>query len=87
MKARLAALSVIMLVAGCVAIPRATNELENARAAFGAAHGSAESTARAVDLQIAQRALADAERFQKADADPALWRTLPISPSNARASR
>jgi outer membrane protein OmpA-like peptidoglycan-associated protein len=72
MKARLAALCVV-LVAGCVAIPRATNELESARAAYRAAAASAAVQARApVELQIAQRALADAERFQKADADPAL---------------
>ncbi len=73
MKAHLAVLCVVVLVAGCVAIPRATNELEIARAAYRAAHASAEVQARApVELQIAQRALADAERFQKADADPAL---------------
>lgn len=73
MKARLAALCLVVLVAGCVAIPRATNELESARAAYRAARASAEVQARApVELQIAQRALADAERFQKADADPAM---------------
>lgn len=73
MRTRLAALCVVVLVAGCVAIPRATNELESARAAYRVAAASAEVQARApVELQIAQRALADAERFQKADADPAL---------------
>jgi outer membrane protein OmpA-like peptidoglycan-associated protein len=73
MKTRLAALCVVVLVAGCVAIPRATNELESARAAYRAAAANAAVQARApVELQIAQRAMADAERFQKADADPAL---------------
>jgi len=60
------------LMAGCTAIPRATNELESARAAYRTAAASPEVQARApVELQIAERALADAERFQKADADPA----------------
>jgi outer membrane protein OmpA-like peptidoglycan-associated protein len=63
----------IALAAGCTAIPRATNELESARAAYRAAAASPEVQARApVELQIAERALGDAERFQKADADPAM---------------
>lgn len=63
----------IALAAGCTAIPRATNELESARAAYRAAAASAEVQARApVELQIAERALGDAERFHKADADPAM---------------
>jgi uncharacterized protein DUF4398 len=61
------------LMAGCTVLPRATNELERARAAYRAAAASPEVQARApVELQIAERALGDAERFQKADADPAM---------------
>lgn len=62
----------IALLTGCTAIPRATNELESARAAYRAAAASPEVQARApVELQIAERALGDAERFHNADADPA----------------
>ena len=60
-----------VLVAGCVAVPRATNELESARAAYRAAAASSVVQARApVELQVAERALADAERLHEADADP-----------------
>lgn len=63
----------IALAAACTAIPRATNELERARAAYRAAAASPEVQARApVELEIAERALGDAERFHKADADPAM---------------
>jgi hypothetical protein len=63
----------IALMAACTAIPRATNELESARAAYRAAAASPAVQARApVELQIAERSLGDAERFQKADADPAM---------------
>src|SRR6185312_9730978 len=45
------------LMAGCTAIPRATNELESARAAYRTAAASPEVQARApVELQIAERA-------------------------------
>jgi len=61
------------LVAGCTAIPRATNEIESARAAYRAAAASSEVQARApVELQVAQRALGDAERLHNADAEPAM---------------
>ena len=63
---------VCVLSAACVAIPRATNELESARAAYRLAAASSVVQARApVELQIAERALADAERLHQADADPA----------------
>ena len=63
----------IALAAGCTAIPRATNELESARAAYRAAAASPQVQARAaVELEMAERALADAERFQQADADPGM---------------
>lgn len=62
---------VCVLVAGCVAVPRATNELESARAAYRSAAASRVVQARApVELQVAERALADAERLHEADADP-----------------
>jgi len=63
----------LVLIAGCAAIPRATHQLESARAAYRAAAASPEVQARApVELQIAERALGDAERFQQADADPVM---------------
>jgi outer membrane protein OmpA-like peptidoglycan-associated protein len=70
---RFAAILAFPLVAACVAVPRATNELESARAAYRAAAAAPEVQTRApVELQLAERALGDAERFQKADADPAM---------------
>jgi Domain of unknown function (DUF4398) len=67
------AICAILLLAACVAVPRATNELESARAAYRAAAASPEVQTRApVELQLAERALGDAERFHKADADPAM---------------
>ncbi|HKQ29374.1 MAG TPA: OmpA family protein, partial [Burkholderiales bacterium] len=61
------------LVAGCVAIPRANNAVESARATYRLAAANAEVQLRApVELQIAERALAEAERFHGADADPAI---------------
>jgi outer membrane protein OmpA-like peptidoglycan-associated protein len=66
------ALVCVALMVACTAIPRATNELESARAAYRAAAASPEVQTRApVELQVAERALGDAERLQKADADPA----------------
>ena len=60
-----------VLLAGCVAVPRAVNELESARAAYRSAAASSVVQARApVELQVAERALADAERLNEADADP-----------------
>ena len=60
-----------LLSAGCVAIPHATYELESARAAYQSAAASSVVQARApVELQIAERALADAERLHNASADP-----------------
>lgn len=62
----------VALAAGCTAIPRATNEIESARVAYRAAAASPMVQARApVELQVAQRALGDAERLHNADADPA----------------
>jgi outer membrane protein OmpA-like peptidoglycan-associated protein len=62
----------IALAAGCTAIPRATNELEAARAAYRAAAASPEVQGRAaVELEMAERALGDAERLHTADAEPA----------------
>ena len=64
--------SAAVLLAACVAVPRATNELESARTAYRSAAASPEVQARApFELQAAERALGDAERFQHADGDPA----------------
>lgn len=62
----------LALAAGCTTIPRATNELEAARAAYRAAAANPQVQARApVELEIAERALGDAERLHQADAEPA----------------
>jgi outer membrane protein OmpA-like peptidoglycan-associated protein len=63
----------LLVAAGCTAIPRATNEVESARAAYRSAAADPEVQLRApVELQVAERALADAQRFHEADADPGL---------------
>jgi hypothetical protein len=60
----------VALLAGCVGMPQATDELERARAAYRAAAASPDVQARApVELEIAERALGDAERFYNANAD------------------
>ena len=70
---QLAAVAACVLVAACVSVPRATNEMENARAAYRLAASNPQVQARApVELQLAQRALGDAERFHGADADPTM---------------
>ena len=67
----LAATGSVLALAACVAVPRATNELENARAVYRSAAASPEVQARApFELQAAERALGDAERFQQVDGDP-----------------
>jgi len=63
----------IALVAACAAVPQATTELDRARSTYRAAAASAEVQARApVELEIAERALADAERFHQANGDPGM---------------
>jgi hypothetical protein len=63
----------IVLVAGCAAVPEVTGHLERARDAYRAAAASPEVKARApVELEIAQRALTDAERFHVAAGDPGM---------------
>jgi outer membrane protein OmpA-like peptidoglycan-associated protein len=70
---RLAAVSASLLVAACATAPRATNELVSARATYRAAAATPQVQARApVELQLAERALGEAERLQKADADPTM---------------
>lgn len=72
MKFAFAALSALV-VAGCVAVPRATHELEAARTTYRDAAANPQVQARApVELELAERSLGDAERFHKADADPAM---------------
>ena len=61
-----------LLVAGCTSVPRATNELEAARAVYRTAAANPQVQARApVELELAQRDLRDAENLQSADAEPA----------------
>jgi outer membrane protein OmpA-like peptidoglycan-associated protein len=70
---QLAAFLAVPLVAACVAVPPAKNEMESARVAYRAAAASPQVQARApVELQLAERAIGDAERLQKADADPTM---------------
>ncbi len=55
-----------LVVAACAAVPRTTHELESARSAYRTAAASPEVQARApFELQAAERALGDAERFQQ----------------------
>jgi outer membrane protein OmpA-like peptidoglycan-associated protein len=62
-----------LALAACAAVPRATNELQTARATYRGAAANPEVQARApFELQAAERALDDAERFQRADAEPAM---------------
>ena len=69
---KLIPIALSVLAAGCVALPRATNEVERAEATYRLAAANPEVQARApVEPQIAERSLADAERLHKADADPA----------------
>jgi hypothetical protein len=61
------------LIAGCAGVPETTQHLERARSAYRAAAASPEVQARApVELEIAERALADAERFHAAAGDPGM---------------
>jgi len=61
-----------LLGAGCTSVPRATNELEAARAVYRSAAANPQVQARApVELELAGRELRDAENLQSADAEPA----------------
>jgi hypothetical protein len=61
-----------LLAAGCTSVPRATNELEAARAVYRSAAENPQVQARApVELELAGRDLRDAENLQSADAEPA----------------
>jgi outer membrane protein OmpA-like peptidoglycan-associated protein len=61
-----------LVLAACAAVPRTTHELESARSAYRTAAASPEVQARApIELQAAERARGDAERFQQSDGDPA----------------
>lgn len=61
-----------LLIAGCMSVPRATNELEAARAVYLSAAANPQVQARApVELELAGRELRDAENLQSADAEPA----------------
>ena len=61
-----------LFAAGCTSVPRATNELEAARAVYRSAAQNPQVQARApVELELAGRELRDAENLQSADAEPA----------------
>ena len=61
-----------LLGAGCTSVPRATNELEAARAVYRSAAANPQVQARApVELELAERDLRDAENLHSADAAPA----------------
>jgi outer membrane protein OmpA-like peptidoglycan-associated protein len=62
-----------LLAAGCAMTPAATPGLESARLSFAQAAGHPEVPLRApVELQVAERSLAQAERLWRDGADPAL---------------
>lgn len=66
------ACGLIALAAGCTSVPRASNELDSARAAYRVAAADPQVQARAqTELQLAARELRDAENLSSADADPA----------------
>jgi Domain of unknown function (DUF4398) len=70
---RIAALALaVFLAAACsTAAPYAANQLDSARAAYRAAAANPQVQARAsVELEIAERALGDAERLHNANAHP-----------------
>ena len=62
----------LVVAAGCTSVPRATNELEAARAVYRSAAANPQVQARApVELELAERDLRDAENLHSADAAPA----------------
>ena len=62
----------LVIAAGCTSVPRATNELEAARAVYRSAAANPQVQARApVELELAERDLRDAENLHSADAAPA----------------
>ena len=62
----------IAVAAGCTSVPRATNELDSARAAYRVAAEDPQVQARAqTELELAARELREAENLAKADTDPA----------------
>ena len=64
---------VLVVVGGCASAPQADPGIESARATYRAAAANPEVQSRAaVELQVAERSLADAERFHRANADPAM---------------
>jgi hypothetical protein len=62
-----------LLAAGCAMTPEANVSMEGARSTYRQAAASQEVQARApVELQVAERALAEADRLWKSRADPAI---------------
>jgi hypothetical protein len=66
-------LAAALVAAGCAMTPEANRSLESARATYRQAAASSEVPLRApVELQVAERALAEAERLAQSGADPAI---------------
>jgi hypothetical protein len=62
-----------LLAAGCAMTPEANVSMEGARSTYRQAAASQEVQARApVELQVAERALAEADRLWRSGADPAI---------------
>ena len=62
-----------LLAAGCAMTPEANVSMEGARSTYRQAAASQDVQARApVELQVAERALAEADRLWKSGADPAI---------------
>ncbi len=65
------AISLALIGAGCATTPETNNVLESARSTYRVAHADPEVQLRApVELQLAERSLAQAEHFWKQGADP-----------------
>jgi len=62
-----------LLAAGCALTPEASDSMQSARSTYRQAAASPEVQLRApVELQVAERALAEADRLGKSGADPAI---------------
>jgi len=65
-------LVVALVLGACASVPGPSDEVERARAAYRAAAANPAVQARApVELQLAERALGDAERLHQAAVEPA----------------
>ena len=73
MPSRALLLAATLVAAGCAMTPEANRSMDSARATYRQAAVSPEVPLRApVELQVAERALAEADRLWKSGADPAI---------------